>query len=141
MSSSQDSAQGGSAGTFPGVPSDTPSSYVNPDPTPTVEAFDGTLVAATVATVTFTKVHVGVRITNVSGAAVINYTVDGSTPSATTSPELPAVAGSTVMVPFDGENLAVVKLLSTGTPTYAVIGLDELELQSDESDQGSGQNL
>jgi hypothetical protein len=106
-----------------------------------VETFDGTLVAATVATVTFTKVHVAVRITNVSGASAINYTVDGSTPTATTSPVLPAVAGSTVLVPFDYEDMAVVKLLSAGTPTYSVDGLDELEYQGDQTDQGSGQNL
>jgi hypothetical protein len=123
--------------TYPFIPSDTPSAYVNPDPAPTIEEFNGTLVAATVDTITFTNSHVGVRITNISGAAAINYTVDGSTPVAGTSPEIAAVAGESVVVPFDGEDLAVVKLLSTGTPTIAVEGLDELELHEDEATDGS----
>jgi hypothetical protein len=134
MSSSQDSPQGI-------VPGDTPSSYANPDPTPTVESFGGTLVAATITTITFTKPHVGVRITNVSGSSAINYTVDGSAPVATTAPVLPAVAGSTVLIPFDETELVVVKLLSAATPTYSVDGLDELQLHEDETDQGTGQNL
>ena len=134
MSSSQDSPQGI-------VPSDTPSSYAIPDQPPTVEVFDGALVAATVSTITFTKPHVAVRITNVSGSTAINYTVDGSTPVATTAPALAAVAGATVLVPFDSTDLVVVKLLSTSTPTYSVVGLDELELHEDEADVGQGQNL
>lgn len=127
--------------TFPTIPSDTPSSYVNPNPVPTIEDFGGTLVGAAVMTITFTKYHVAVRIINISGASAINYTVDGSVPAAGTAPVLPAVAGSEVLVPFDGENLVVVKLLSAGTPTYNIVGLDTLELHEDESDQGAGQNL
>ena len=123
--------------TYPFIPSDTPSSYINPDPAPTIEEFNGTLVAATVDTITFTKVHAGVRITNISGAAVIQYTVDGSTPAAGTSPELAAVAGESVVVPFDNEDLVVVNLLSPGVPTIAVEGLDELELHEDEVTGGS----
>lgn len=122
--------------TYPLIPSDTPSSYVNPNPMPTIEEFNGTLVAATVDTITFTLPHVGVKITNVSGAAVINYTVDGSTPVAGTSPEIAAIAGEAVIIPFDSTELAVVKLLSAGTPTIAVEGLDELELHEDEVTDG-----
>jgi len=118
--------------TYPVIPSDTPSSYINPDPTPTIEEFNGTLVANTVDVLTFTLNHVGVKITNISGAAVINYTVDGSTPAAGTSPELAAIAGASVIVSFDSEDLPVVKLLSTGVPTIAVQGLDELELLQDD---------
>jgi hypothetical protein len=119
--------------TFPFIPSDTPSAYVNPDPTPTIEEFNGTLVANTVDTITFVNSHAGVKITSISGSAVIQYTVDGSTPAAGTSPELAAIAGASAIIPFDGEDLAVVKLLSTGTPTIAVEGLDELELHEDEA--------
>jgi hypothetical protein len=137
MSSSQDQPQGGSAGTFPGVPNETPSSYINPLPAPTIEEFNGTLVGATVDTITFVNAHVGVRITSISGSAVIQYTVDGSTPAAGTSPELAAVAGSSVIVPFDDTELAVVKLLSAGTPTVAVEGLDELEMHLAEEDPGT----
>ena len=102
---------------FPTIPSDTPTSYVNPDPTPSIEVFDGALAASTISTITFTKSHVGVSIENVSGSTAINWTLDGTAPTATTSPVLPAVAGSRVVIPFDGENIPVVKLLSTGTPT------------------------
>jgi hypothetical protein len=114
---------------------------VNPTPTVTVESFDGTLVGAAISTITFVKPHVAVRITNVSGSSAINYTVDGSAPTATTAPVLPAVAGAQVLIPFDETELVVVKLLSASTPTYSVDGLDELQLHEDESDQGTGQNL
>jgi hypothetical protein len=136
MSSSEDVAGGGSDGTFPNVPSDTPTSYIEPT-APSIEDFNGSLVAATVTTVTFVDAHVGVRITNVSGSAPIVYTVDGSTPAEGTSPELAGVAGEKVDLPFDSTILAVVKLLSTGTPTYSVEGLDELELHEDEETQGT----
>lgn len=96
-----------------------------------IEAADGTLVAATVSTVTATGTHIGVEIMNVSGSAAIGYTIDGTAPTSTTSPEIPAVAGSKVRIPF-GSNVtaAVVKLLSAGTPTYSVEFLDELELNA-----------
>jgi hypothetical protein len=113
------------------IPSDTPTSYYVPNAAPSVEAFGGALVAATVSTVTFTKVHAGISITNVGGSAAINYTLDGSTPAAGTAPVLDAVVGAHVIIPFDAEDLVVVKLLSTGTPTYNVVGLDVLELQED----------
>ena len=121
---------------FPTIPSDTPSSYVNEPTVPTIEAFDGVLVASTVSTITFVNPHVGVKIVNVSGSSPIFYTVDGSTPSVTTSAEIAAVAGAVVIVPFDNELLAVVKLISAATPTYSVEGLDELELESDEQTDG-----
>lgn len=132
MSSSQDSAQGGTAGTFPGVPNDTPSSYVNEPAVPTIEAFDGVLVASTVTTLTFVNAHVGVKIENVSGSSPIFYTVDGSTPAVGTSAELAAVAGTTADIDFGNELLAVVKLISAATPTYSVVGLDEEEMHEDE---------
>jgi hypothetical protein len=124
--------------TFPLIPSDTPSSYINPDPTPTIEEFNGTLVANTVDTITFTKPHVGVRITNISGAATVYWTVDGSTPAAGTAPELAALANATAVASFDGEDLMVVKLLSTGVPTIAVQGLDELSLLQDDETVDNG---
>lgn len=100
---------------------------------PTIEAFDGALVASTVLTITFTGAHLGVDIENVSGASPIFYTVDGSTPSVTTSDELPGVAGSHQEVYFGAEVPApVVKLISAGTPTYSVSGLDNIEANPNE---------
>lgn len=133
--SSQDSPQGGSAGTFPGVPSDTPSSYIEPT-APTIEAFDGVLVASTVTTITFANPHVGAKIVNVSGSSPIFYTVDGSTPAVGTSAEIAGAVGADNIVSFDAEILAVVKLISAATPTYSVEGLDELELLQDDQTDG-----
>jgi hypothetical protein len=118
--------------TFPTIPSDTPSSYVNEPAAPTIEAFDGVLVASTAHAVTFVSPHVGVRIENVSGSSPIFYTLDGSTPAVGTSPEIAAVAGAAEVVALDNDILVVVTLISAGTPTYSVVGLDEEELHEDE---------
>jgi hypothetical protein len=117
---------------FPTIPSDTPSSYTEEPVIPTIEAFDGVLVASTVTTLTFVNNHVGVKIENVSGSSPIFYTVDGSTPAVGTSAELAAVAGTSAVIPFDNDDIPVVKLISAATPTYSVVGLDELELHEDE---------
>jgi hypothetical protein len=117
---------------YPVIPSDTPSSYINPDPTPTIEEFNGTLVIDTVDTMTFVKPHVGVKITNINGAGVVQYTVDGSVPAVGTSPELPAIAGASAIVSFDSTDTVVVNLLSHFAATVAVQGLDEGALLQDD---------
>jgi hypothetical protein len=102
--------------------------FVNTALGETIESFDGALVASTVSIITFAGTHLGVRITNVSGATPIFYTVDGTTPSVSTSPELAATVGATVALMFDGEVTAfLVKLISTGVPTYTVEGIDQVE--------------
>lgn len=118
--------------TFPTIPSDTPSSYVNPNPAPSIEAFDGALVGSTILPLTFTKAHVGAEIVNVSGSSPIFFTVDGTAPAVGTSEEIPAIAGAQARVMFDETELVVVKLISAGTPTYSVVGIDEQEVQNQE---------
>lgn len=117
---------------FPEIPSDTPSSYSEPNDAPTIEAFDGVLVASTAHTLTFADAHVGAEIVNMDGASPIFFTVDGSLPAVDTSEEIPAIAGAQVRVMFDNTELAVVKLISAGTPTYSVVGIDEQEVQNQE---------
>jgi hypothetical protein len=90
-----------------------------------VAAYGKTLVASTVDTVTFTGVDKNtVRVHNDNGSASIFYTVDGSTPTVNGAAtyRVPAVAGaySEVDVPTSGQT--VVKLISSGTPTYSVVG-------------------
>lgn len=100
----------------------------------TIEAFDGVLIGSAVTTITFVGTYLGVEIESVSGTTAIFYTADGSAPSTTTSAEIAAVAGKTARVIFDAAVAApVVKLLSSGTPTYSVIGLDASQVQSDAS--------
>lgn len=82
---------------------------------------DKALVAATADTVTFHKDCDRVEVMNVSGAAAIYFSVDGSVPtvSGAKTYHLPSTASSlTVNVAGGGET--VVKLISAGTPTYDV---------------------
>lgn len=91
----------------------------------------GTLVAATPATITLTAAKTGIEVINRSGSAEIFFTVDGTTTPTSGGQGtycVPAVAGASVVVSpvFSGTNgapLLVVKLISTGTPTYGVAGL------------------
>lgn len=80
-----------------------------------------TLVAATVDTLTFDQDLEQVEIINLTGDAIIYFTVDGSTPTVAgqNTYVLPAAVGSlTLWVPTPGDT--VVKLISSGTPTYSV---------------------
>jgi len=84
----------------------------------------GTLVAATVATVTLTVDCRDVEVLNRTGDAEIFFTVDGSTPTVAgdNTHVLPAQIGSLIVaVPETGNT--VVKLISSGTPSYAVEGI------------------
>lgn len=84
----------------------------------------GTLVAATVDTVTFTGIDFNeVEVLNRNGAAEIYFTVDGTAPTVggTNCYVLPAAITSAIVgVPTTGAT--VVKLISAGTPTYSVSG-------------------
>lgn len=82
-----------------------------------------TLVAATVDTVTFSRDCDTVEILSHDGAGAIYFTVDGTTPTVAGANTLviPAAAGALeVEVPTAGNT--VVKLISSGTPTYSVTG-------------------
>lgn len=80
-----------------------------------------TLQAATVATITFDRDYPRVEVANVTGAAAVYFTVDGSTPAAeqTGSHVLPAAIGS-VDVDVHTSGPTVVKLISAGTPKVSV---------------------
>jgi hypothetical protein len=89
----------------------------------------GTLVASTVATVTLDLVDSGrivsrqkrVEVINRDGAAEIYFTVDGTTPTVAGDDcfVLPAAMGSLEVGAPKGTP-TVVKLISSGTPTYSV---------------------
>lgn len=84
-----------------------------------------TLAASTVDTVTLTSPYPSVEVLNRDGAAAIYFTVDGSTPT---------VEGDNTFVLLDSKSAlevntnsgttSVVKLISAGTPTYSVTGVD-----------------
>lgn len=88
-----------------------------------VAAWSKTLAAATVDTVTFTDRHVAtVRVYRESGAAIF-FTTDGTVPTVNGAhchrvpADLPYVD-----VDVDTGGATVVKLISSGTPTYSVEG-------------------
>jgi len=90
-----------------------------------VKAAHATLGASTVDTVTLTATNGKLTLLNRSGAAEIYFTIsiDGTAPSpptvlGTDCFVLPAAIGS-VEIPVSGEP-TIVKLISTGTPTYSV---------------------
>lgn len=88
-------------------------------------AYGKTLVAATVDTVTFTSSDRNtVKVTNDDGGAAIHFTVDGTAPTSggAATYRLPAVAGASLSVEPRTGGATVVKLISTGTPTYSVEG-------------------
>lgn len=89
-----------------------------------VAAYDKTLVASTVDTVTFDRDCEAVRVTFESGAASISITVNGSTPTVggAGTYKLRAVAGASLEIPVPTAGDTVVKLISSGTPTYSVEG-------------------
>lgn len=78
-----------------------------------------TLVASTADSVTFTDDITEVEVLNRDGAAEIYFTVDGSTPTVggENCRVLPAAIGGLELRVEHGD---VVKLISSGTPTYSV---------------------
>ena len=91
-----------------------------------VNAVNETLTASTVDTVILSKPSRGVTVVNVSGSAIIYFTVShpgGSNPQPTIGGAncyvLPATVGS-LDVTHDGQFGSVVNLISSGTPAYSV---------------------
>lgn len=88
-----------------------------------VGAYEKTLVASTVDTVTFAFLPDEIAIYS-SGSAAISFTVDGTTPTANGAGTfyLPATASVYTIRPerVVGSTPCVVKLISAGTPTYSV---------------------
>lgn len=89
-------------------------------------AYEKTMVAATVDTVTFAITPRAVEIVS-DGADEIYFTLDGSTPVAKAPATyfLPAFAGATRVVRTAQSSL-VAKLISEGTPKYSISGVDDV---------------
>lgn len=82
-----------------------------------------TLTADTVATVTLDRGAGLVEVLNVDGAAAVYFTLDRSTPTVGGNGchVLPAAIGSVeVSAAVAGNSIAVVKLISSGTPAVSV---------------------
>lgn len=97
----------------------------------TIEAFHGTLVAATVTTITFTAYHQAIEVSNVDGASAIYGTLSGVDPTvggANTFFLPAAVSARTIRIPLPwpvpADTTVSVKLISAGTPVYHVVGVD-----------------
>lgn len=87
-----------------------------------------TLAAGTVDLVKLTGFYRQVEIINRDGAAAIYYKVEGSAPSVggDNTGVLPAVIGSAIEpIRRDKDGTLHVQLISSGTPTYSVIGISE----------------
>lgn len=81
-----------------------------------------TLVAATVDTVTLSRPCRQVEVLSHDGAAAIYFTVDDSTPTVAggNTFALPATPCALEVDTADNQPPTVVKLISSGTPTYSV---------------------
>lgn len=81
------------------------------------------LVAATVDTVTFADPVGEVEVVNHTGATAIYFTVDGVDPTVAGNAThlVPPVAGAAKRVRTPIRSDTVVKLISSGTPTYSAV--------------------
>jgi hypothetical protein len=84
----------------------------------------GTLVADTVTTVTLDHNYNRVEVLNRDGAAEIYFTVDAGAPTVEGDGcySLPAAIGG-LEKKSPGGRATVVKMISSGTPTYSVTGI------------------
>lgn len=88
--------------------------------------YESALVANTADTITLPTGWAEAQIINVDGTSRIDYTVDGSTPvvgggtSSYSGRVLPAVAGYTDTINVKYNTAEVIKLISAGTPHYAI---------------------
>ena len=84
-----------------------------------------TLVAATVATLTFDVDFSEVEVTNVDGADVVYLRFDGVAPvsKAAANYMVPAIEGASAKFKPKTNANTVVKLISAGTPTVHVRGI------------------
>lgn len=89
-----------------------------------VGAYAKVLVASTVDTVTIDRDCDMVRVHNDTGSAAIFFTVDGSAPTVNGQGtyRVPAFAGAYSDVGVTTSGDTTVKLISSGTPTYSVVG-------------------
>jgi hypothetical protein len=87
-----------------------------------VASYNNTLAASTVDTVTISRDAGSVRVYFDSGSTPIFFTVDGSAPTVNGANcyRVPASAGASTSVDVTGVAPTVVKLISSGTPTYSV---------------------
>jgi hypothetical protein len=86
------------------------------------DAYHGTLVAGTVDTITLPAAARTVEVVNRNGAAEIYFTVDGGTPTVAGNDTqvVTAGAGAALEYPSEDNTTTVVRLISSGTPTYSV---------------------
>jgi hypothetical protein len=84
-------------------------------------AWEKTLVAATVDTVTFTDDLTHVTVIN-EGTTGLYFTVDGTTPTVGGGAAVYCPPSATVGVGSSASGGTVVKLISSGTPKYSVTG-------------------
>lgn len=84
-----------------------------------------TLVAATVATMTFDDDFAEVEVTNVTGSAAVYFTMDGTAPvvAAAGTHVLPAIAGHSVIRKPRASGDTVIKFISSGTPVVSARGI------------------
>lgn len=85
-----------------------------------------TLVASTVDTVTLPKDASAIEVCNRSGVAAIHVTIGTVNPTVDGDDTfvVPAVAGSARVIPTPGSQPTVVRLISSGAPTYSVTRVD-----------------
>lgn len=81
----------------------------------------GTLVAATVSTVTITGSHEDILVLN-HGSDAIYFTVNGDTPTVAGDDTFVALGGGYAYAEARGAGPYSVKLISSGTPAYSVMG-------------------
>ena len=97
-------------------------------------AYHGTLVASTVDTITLRQGFEFVEIMIRSGTAEIYYTLDGTTNPIVGGADCYVVPGAITSRiranPLGSRNTTVVKLISSGTPTYTVQGADNTMVPS-----------
>lgn len=92
----------------------------------TVSPQHATLVASTVATMTFDEDFREVEVSNVDGGAIVYFRFDGVAPvvAAAGTYVLPAAIGSVRLKPKTS-GATVVKFISAGTPKVSVRGVVE----------------
>jgi hypothetical protein len=89
---------------------------------PSAPTVHGTLAANTVTSVTLTGANGSVEVINRNGAAEIYFTVDGSTPTVAGNGTYPVPASIDSYVVQVGAANPTVALISSGAPTYSVVG-------------------
>ena len=87
-----------------------------------VASYNNTAVASTVDTVTIARDAEFVRVYFDAGTTAIFFTTDGSTPTVNgvNCYRVPATVGAATSVNVTGSSPTIVKLISSGTPTYSV---------------------